>query len=79
MSECDTICRLQYFPGVFLLLPLIILYVVQLTTLQRSVFGLGDATQAVTVTANLGAVRSAERQGVTLEVMSHRAVWLTGL
>ena len=50
----------------------------QVTPLQRSVFGLGDARQAVTLTANIGAVRSAERQGVYLEVITHRAVWLTG-
>ena len=47
--------------------------------MQKSVFGLGDAMRAVTVTANGSAVRGAERQGVHLEVVTHRAVWLTGL
>ena len=51
----------------------------KITELQKAVFGLGDALQAVTLTANGGAVRSAERQGCHLEVLAHRAAWLTGL
>ncbi|PNH09654.1 hypothetical protein TSOC_003655 [Tetrabaena socialis] len=45
---------------------------------QLAVFGLGDARRAVTLTANGNAVRSAERQGVVLEVVLHRPVWLAG-
>ncbi|GAX81285.1 hypothetical protein CEUSTIGMA_g8717.t1 [Chlamydomonas eustigma] len=51
----------------------------KVTELQRTVFGLGDALQAVTLTANGSAARSALRQGVILELVVHRAVWLTGL
>ncbi|PNH09675.1 hypothetical protein TSOC_003653 [Tetrabaena socialis] len=45
---------------------------------QLAVFGLGDARRAITLTANGNAVRSAERQGVVLEVVLHRPVWLAG-
>ncbi|KAL6757016.1 hypothetical protein V8C86DRAFT_2634413 [Haematococcus lacustris] len=45
---------------------------------QTAVFGLGDALHATTLTANGAAVRSMERQGIALEVVLHRAVWLTG-
>ncbi|KAG2494085.1 hypothetical protein HYH03_007725 [Edaphochlamys debaryana] len=45
---------------------------------QVAVFGLGDARRCLTLTANGNAVRSAERQGVGLEVHLHRPVWLTG-
>lgn len=50
----------------------------QITDLQRAVFGAGDALQALTLTANGNAVRSAERQGVYLEAVVHRAAWLSG-
>ncbi|KAF6260979.1 hypothetical protein COO60DRAFT_1504123 [Scenedesmus sp. NREL 46B-D3] len=46
---------------------------------QRAVFGLGDALQATTLTANGNAVRCCEQYGVKLEVVLHRPVWLTGL
>jgi hypothetical protein len=52
---------------------------VQVTPLQAAVLGLGDALQAVTLTANGGTVRNAERQGAHLEIFLHRAVWLTGI
>ena len=48
------------------------------TRTMQGVFGLGDALHAVTLTANGNAVRGAERQGVVLECMCHRAVWLAG-
>jgi hypothetical protein len=46
---------------------------------QRAVFGLGDALQATTLTANGNAVRCCEQYGVKLEVVLHRPVWLTGM
>lgn len=46
---------------------------------QRAVFGLGDALQALTLTANGNAVRCCEQYGVKLEVVLHRPVWLTGM
>lgn len=46
---------------------------------QKEIFGVGDALRAVTLTANGGAARAAEQQGVVLEVRLHRAVWLTGM
>jgi hypothetical protein len=46
---------------------------------QRAVFGLGDALQATTLTANGNAVRCCEQNGVKLEVVLHRPVWLTGM
>ena len=51
----------------------------KVTALQRAVFGLGDALQVLTLSANCNAARSAERQGVHLEVALHRAVWLAGM
>jgi hypothetical protein len=50
-----------------------------LTQQQRVVLGLGDAAQALTLTANGGALRLASSAGVVLEAVSHRAVWLTGM
>jgi hypothetical protein len=50
----------------------------KVTAQQRAVFGLGDALQVLTLTANGSAVRCAEQQGVNLEVVLHRAVWLAG-
>lgn len=49
-----------------------------LTSLHKDVLGLSDALQAVTITANGNMLRSAERQGVSLEAVLHHAVWLTG-
>jgi hypothetical protein len=46
---------------------------------QRAVFGLGDALQATTLTANGNAVRCCEQYGVKLEVVLHRPVWLAGM
>uniref|UniRef100_A0A383WBF6 DUF1308 domain-containing protein n=1 Tax=Tetradesmus obliquus TaxID=3088 RepID=A0A383WBF6_TETOB len=46
---------------------------------QRAVFGLGDALQATTLTANGNAVRCCEQYGVKLEAVLHRPVWLTGM
>jgi hypothetical protein len=46
---------------------------------QRAVFGLGDALQATTLTANGNAVRCCEQYGVKLEVVLHRPVWLVGM
>ena len=51
----------------------------KVTVQQRAVFGLGDALRVLTLTANGNAVRCAERQGVNLEVVMHRAVWLAGI
>jgi hypothetical protein len=51
----------------------------RLGDLQRAVLGLGDSLCALTVTANAAAVRAAEQQGTRLDVVLHRAVWLTGL
>eukprot|EP01025_Chloroclados_australasicus_P007088 TRINITY_DN12264_c0_g2_i4.p2 TRINITY_DN12264_c0_g2~~TRINITY_DN12264_c0_g2_i4.p2 ORF type:complete len:214 (-),score=15.48 TRINITY_DN12264_c0_g2_i4:275-916(-) len=51
----------------------------KLGTVQKNVFGLGDRYRYVTLTANTKAVKSAIAQGVRLEVLLHRAVWLTGL
>lgn len=51
----------------------------KLTDQQRAILGLGDALEAITVTANGNAVRYCEQQGVKLEVLMHRPVWLTGL
>ncbi len=45
---------------------------------QVAVFGLGDGTRAMTLTANGNAVRSAERGGMNLETLVHRPVWLAG-
>lgn len=45
---------------------------------QKCVLGLGDRLVALTVTADGNAVRSAQKQGITLEVLLHRPVWLTG-
>ncbi len=46
---------------------------------QTAVFGVGDRHQAVTLTANGAAVRTAQQQGVAVEAVVHRPVWLTGL
>lgn len=51
----------------------------KLTKQQRTVLGLGDALQALTLTANGSAVRSCEHYGVRLEAAVHRPVWLTGM
>jgi hypothetical protein len=51
----------------------------KLGQLQKQVFGLADTLRVLTLTANGNAVRSAERQGITLPCVVHRAVWLTGL
>lgn len=45
---------------------------------QKCVLGLGDRLVALTVTADGNAVRSAQKQGIALEVLLHRPVWLTG-
>ncbi|MEW5297736.1 MAG: hypothetical protein WDW36_000921 [Sanguina aurantia] len=45
---------------------------------QRAVLGLGDRLHALTVTADGNAVRSAQKQGLALETLVHRPVWLTG-
>ena len=50
-----------------------------LEPLHVTVLGLSDALRAVTLTANRGAIRAAERQGVALDAVLHRAVWLTGM
>ena len=46
---------------------------------QKEVFAVGDGLHAITLTANAKGVECAARQGVQLEVFTHRAVWLTGL
>ena len=46
---------------------------------QKEVFALGDEQRALTLTANSKAREFAARQGVRLEVSTHRAVWLTGM
>ena len=46
---------------------------------QKQVFALGDDQHAVTLTANGKASEFAARQGVRLEIIIHRAVWLTGM
>jgi len=46
---------------------------------QIAVLGLGDASHALTLTANSAAVRSAQQQGVWLEAFTHRAAWLVGV
>jgi hypothetical protein len=56
-------------------------HVAQLTKIsaqQCAVFALGEVVRGVTLTANGSAVRGAAGQGVMLETLIHRAVWLTG-
>jgi len=50
-----------------------------LSPFHKDVFGYGDCIQATTATANAKVVRSASEQGVILNVLLHRPVFLTGL
>ena len=49
----------------------------QIKNRSISIFGTGDAMQIVTVTANVGFVRAAQGQGVTLAVVHHESRALT--
>lgn len=51
----------------------------KLTKQQKAVLGLGDALEALTLTANGNAVRCCGHYGVKLEALVHRPVWLTGM
>ena len=49
------------------------------TPQQRAVFALGERLRVGTLTANAAAVRAVGDEGVRLEVVTHRPVWLVGL
>lgn len=51
----------------------------ELTDLQYSVFGLGDTQRALTITCNQKLVNKLKQNGIHLDCLIHRPVWLTGL